>query len=99
MMSLTGMRGFSEPTGSWKMICIRRRSLLRSAPFFSKIVLAVKVGLATGGGQQADERPAKSGLAAAGLAHQAEDLALGDREADTVHGAHVADLALAGCRR
>jgi hypothetical protein len=26
MMSLTGIRGFSDPNGSWKMICILRRS-------------------------------------------------------------------------
>ena len=26
MMSLTGMRGFSEPNGSWKMICMRLRN-------------------------------------------------------------------------
>jgi hypothetical protein len=37
MMSLMGIRGLSDPTGSWKMICIRRRSCLSSRPFFSKI--------------------------------------------------------------
>ena len=37
MMSLMGIRGLSEPTGSWKMICIRRRSFLSSLPFLSKI--------------------------------------------------------------
>ena len=42
MMSLTGIRGFSDPTGSWKMICIRRRSFLSALPFLSKIVLAVE---------------------------------------------------------
>ena len=26
MMSETGIRGLSDPNGSWKMICIRRRS-------------------------------------------------------------------------
>ena len=26
MMSEIGIRGFSDPNGSWKMICIRRRS-------------------------------------------------------------------------
>ena len=26
MMSLTGIRGFSEPNGSWKMIWSRRRN-------------------------------------------------------------------------
>ena len=26
MMSLTGIRGFSDPNGSWKMICIRLRN-------------------------------------------------------------------------
>ena len=26
MMSLTGIRGFNDPNGSWKMICIRRRT-------------------------------------------------------------------------
>src|SRR5205814_1102475 len=32
-----GIRGFNEPTGSWKMICMRRRSRFRSFPRFSKI--------------------------------------------------------------
>ena len=35
MMSLTGMRGFSEPYGSWKMICMLRRSLRSSVPLRS----------------------------------------------------------------
>ena len=44
MMSLTGIRGLSEPTGSWKMICIRRRSFLRSSPALAEDRLAVELG-------------------------------------------------------
>ena len=32
MMSSTGIRGFSEPYGSWKMICMRARILRISEP-------------------------------------------------------------------
>ena len=37
MTSLTGIRGLSEPTGSWKMICIRRRNRFRSLPSLAKM--------------------------------------------------------------
>ena len=46
MMSLTGMRGFSEPTGSWKMICIRRRIRFSSRPLRVATSLPSKIDLA-----------------------------------------------------
>jgi hypothetical protein len=53
--------------------------------------LAVEADLAGGGLEQPEDRAPGGGLAAAGLAHQAEGLAAVDGEGDVVHGAHVAD--------
>ena len=71
----TVRRGFSEEYGSWKMICIRRRSArsrLASAAddIFPRSAPAAGIGF-----HQAQDTPADRGLAAAGLTHQAEGVA------------------------
>ena len=58
--------------------------------FFVKQHLAVIDDGAVGGLVQAQQRAARGGLAAAGLAHQAQGLAFADGKADVVHGLHIA---------
>ena len=91
MMSLTGMRGLSEPTGSWKMICIRRRMRLRSRPLSAGTSRPSNV-TAAGRGLEAEDESAEGRLAAAGLADEPERLAPVDVEGDIVHGVDVAHL-------
>ena len=94
MMSLTGIRGLSEPTGSWKMICIRRRSLLQLVAVQGVRSVAAEVDRARG-----------RSLAGAGASCPSVVLPQPDsptrprtspsldREADAVDGPHVADVA------
>ena len=88
------MRGSSEPTESWKMICISRRvsfssereSAVRSAPS-KKICPSV-------GSISRMQRPPERRLAAARLADEPERLAAPDLQVDAVDRLHVADGAL-----
>ncbi len=57
-------------------------------------VTALEQDAALGGLEQADDRPAEGGLAAAGLADQPEGFAFPYREGDVVHRVHARDLAL-----
>ena len=89
-ISPTVMRGLSDAYGSWKTICMRRRSgrivdwrgvgdvLCRRR----RIVPAV--GLV-----DARDQPRERRLAAAGLADQADGLAAADREVDAIDGVHA----------
>ena len=90
----TVCRGFSDEYGSWKIICMSRRSgriwPLRQV----RDVAALEDDLAAGRLEQPGEQPAGGRLAAAGLADQAERLARADVEVDAVDGLHRADLAL-----
>src|SRR6185369_11682003 len=55
--------------------------------------LAVEADVAGGRLEQPHDAAAERRLAAAGLADQAERLALGDAQRDVVHGMHAGDLA------
>ena len=94
MMSLTGIRGFSDPNGSWKMICIFRRSGRSSSWLSVGDVAALELDRSRRRLDQAEDRPAKRRLAAAGLADEAEDLARADVEVDAVDRVDRRDLAL-----
>ena len=72
----TVCRGFSDEYGSWKIICMSRRSGRSCALRQVGDVAALEVIRPAGRLQQPDEQPAGGGLAAARLAHQAERLAL-----------------------
>ncbi len=54
--------------------------------------MAVKDDASGRGALEVEDRPAQSGLAATGFAHEAEDFALADLETDSVDSLHVADL-------
>ena len=88
MMSSTDMRGLSAPYGSWKMICIDAPLLaqfaLASQP---RDVVAVEDDVARGRRDQPDQQAAEGGLAAAGLADQAQRLAWLDAQRHVVDGA------------
>ena len=76
MMSLTGIRGLSDPNGSWKMICILRRSGRSSSALMCGDVPAVERRPCPAVGSiRRRSDPAEGRLAAAGLADEAERLA------------------------
>ena len=90
----TRLRGFSDANGSWKIICISRRSgrsSRRERPVMSSPPNRTEPSSRLG---QLQDRPAQRRLAAARLAHQPERLALAQREADVVHRLHPGDLAV-----
>ena len=92
MMSLTGIRGLSDPNGSWKMICILRRSGRSSFwEHFSRSWPLNSIEPDVGSISRSSVRPERR-LAAARLAHEAEDLARGDVEVHAVDGVDRADL-------
>ena len=77
-------RGLSEAYGSWKTICIRcAADAARASP---RCVMSwpSKTDRAAGRLVQPQDRAAEGGLAAAGLADQAERLAALDRQRDAV---------------
>ena len=99
MIEPTVLRGFSDEYGSWKIICISRRSAFSSAPLMCAIsrpsnLIEPAVGL-----HQPQQQPRGRRLAAAGLAHEPERLAAHDVERDAVDGLHRADLAAEEARR
>ena len=73
-------RGLSEENGSWKTICIRRRSAVSAAPRGAQHVLAVEADVAAVGLDQAQHGAGGGGLAAAALADEPEGLARLDGE-------------------
>ena len=97
-MEPTVIRGSSDPYGSWKMICIRRR-ILRSASGLSlPSVDAVEGDRPLGWIAEADQCPPGRALAAAGLADQPERLAAADLEVDAVDRLDGPDLGLEDAR-
>ena len=98
MIEPTVIRGSSDPYGSWKMICMRRRIRRNSFALQATEVDAVETDRALRRLAQADHRPPGRALAAAGLADQPERLALAYLEADPVHGLDGADLGLEDAR-
>ena len=87
-------RGFSDEYGSWKMIWMSRRSGRIAPREKSVIVAAVEDDLAGRRLEQLGDHPPGRGLAAAGLADQAQRLAGLDVEVHAVDGLDRADLAL-----
>jgi len=71
------------------MICMFRRMARKALPTPGD-VLALEKDLAGRGLDQLDDEPAGRGLAAAGLAHEPQNLAFSDREADAVNRLHLA---------
>ena len=90
------MRGSSEPTESWKTICMSRRIAFSSEPPRAQQVDAVELDLAGGRLEQPQERAAERRLAAARLADEADRLAAEDVEVDAVDRLELADGPLAG---
>ena len=89
------MRGLSEVNGSWKIICISRRSARssagRSLPTSTTEPSAdPHEDLARGRLDRPQDAARGRGLAAAALPDQAQRLALVDVEVDAVHRADVA---------
>ena len=94
MIDPTVLRGFSDAYGSWKTICMSRRSARSSSPLIRVMSLAVEPDLAVGGVEQPHRHARERALAAAGLADQTERLARIDLEVDAVDRVHRADLLL-----
>jgi hypothetical protein len=86
------MTGFSAVIGSWKTIAMRApRSLAEAGRRGSHQLLALQPDRAgrqgeLALGEQAHDRGGGDGLAGAGLAHDAQGLAAGDREVDALDG-------------
>ena len=98
MVAPTVIRGSSEPYGSWKMICIRRRILRSPSDLRLDQVDAVEGDLALRRLAQPDQRAPGRALAAAGLADQPERLAATDGERDAVDRLHRPDGLLEDAR-
>ncbi len=87
----TEWRGLSDANGSWKTICIRRRS---GCSWFAerRDVLTVEQDPAARRLEEPEHRPPDRRLAAAGLADETERLAARDPQAHAVDGLDVADV-------
>ena len=77
-------RGLSEDIGSWKIICMRRRSGRTRALVERGDVAAVEDDRAGRRRDEPEQRAAERGLAGAGLADDADGLAAADRDVDAV---------------
>ena len=75
MIEPTVLRGFSDEYGSWKIICISRRSAFSSSPLMCAISWPSKLIEPARGLHQPQQQPRGGRLAAAGLAHDPERLA------------------------
>ena len=85
-------RGLRLASGSWKTICMSCRIRRSFSPLEGRDVGAVEDDRARGDRHEPQHRPAERRLAAAGLAHQAEGLALVDVEVDAVDRLDGSDL-------
>ena len=94
MLSPICWRGSSDAYGSWKMICIRRRTDFSLLPPTFVMSCPVERDRAAGRIDEAEQHAADRRLAAARLPDEAERLAPPDREAHVVDGLHVTDLAM-----
>ena len=88
MIEPTRRRGFSEPYGSWKIICMSRRIGASCAPRQPGDVPAVEDDPARGEVVQPGDAAGQGGLAAPGLPDQAERLAAAHGQADAVDRVH-----------
>ena len=94
-MSKTVRRGSSDPIGSWNTICSRRRRSRSAArPRRLGDVDAADPDGAVLRPAQVHDLEQRGGLAAPGLAHQAEGLALPDVQVDLRHRGHPPHPAL-----
>ena len=93
--SPTVMRGLSDEYGSWKMICMRRRSARSSSPRQREARRAPSKSTRAGGRlDQPQDRAPGGRLAAARLADEPERLARGaTSKLDAVDGLHAAPTA------
>ena len=94
MIEPTVIRGSSDPYGSWKMICIRRRILRRASDLSVPRSMPSKRTVPEVASRRRINRAARRALAATGLADESEGLALAHLEGDAVDGLHRPDLAL-----
>ena len=83
----TVFRGFSDEYGSWKIICISRRSGRSCALREARDVLALEPDRPGGRVEEAEDQPSSRRLAAAGLADDPERLA----------AAHVSETSSTAC--
>ena len=88
-----GMRGLSDDAGSWNTMPVRRRIAKRSFCDAFEMSCPTAVSLPSAIGKQADRGAAERGLARAGLAHEADDLAGVDLQVDVLRGAERGDAA------
>ena len=89
----TVWRGFSDEYGSWKMICISRRTRPHLARAQARDVAALEADRARGRLEQLEHQPRRRRLAAARLAHDAERLAPAHAQRDVLDGVHLARVA------
>ena len=89
-MPPTRIRGSREEYGSWKTIWRSRRRRRSSRPRSAREVGAVQGDRTGVGPVQAHQQAAEGGLAAAGLADQAEGLAAAECQGDLGHRVHDA---------
>ena len=83
-MSCTFQRGLRLAYGSWKIICIRRRTAFgRAAPVVSAPSKAIRPRV---GAYRPDQEPRHRALAATRFAHQRQGRAAVDAEGDVVDG-------------
>ena len=94
MIDPTVLRGFSDAYGSWKIICMSRRSSRSSAASELGDVPSLEPDPALGGIEQPHHDARERGLAAPGLAHEPDGLARVDLEVDAVDRVDVADVVL-----
>ena len=94
MMEPTVFRGLSEAYGSWKTICMSRRSVPELPPFRLRDVVAVEPDLPLGRVVEPHHDAGERRLPAAGLADEPDRLARVDLEIDAVDRVHVADVLL-----
>ena len=98
MIEPTVIRGSSDEYGSWKMICIRRRSFAQLVLVDRGKVETVEADRSGGWFTQPDDCAPGGALAASRLAHETERLAAADLEADVVDRLDRADRALKHAR-
>ena len=89
----TRLRGLSEAYGSWKTICICRRSGRSARRLSGRDVAPLEDDLAAGQLVQAHDAAPERRLAAARLAHEPERLARPHLEGDRVDGLHLRHVA------
>ena len=89
----TVIAGFSEACGSWKMICISRRSRAQLALVHLRDLAPLELDAAFRRRDEPEDRPAERRLPAARLADEPQDLAAPQVDRDVVHGAYVPGLA------